>query len=220
MCRATQINEEMKMAASQALAALAKEDVPDSVSKAYGGERFRFGREYLIPKPFDYRVLLWVAPAVARGGDGLGRGPVADHRHVRLPAAARGAARALARAHELVIEKARRARKRIVFPEGEQPKILRAAKILASRKGSAHPILLVRREQIADMLAQVRIPMDEIEDDSRSTSPSRPTSSATRRDFRRDAQAPGHDGLDDARRMLDSRNVFAPMMLMRATPTA
>src|SRR5205085_7357312 len=63
--RATKINEAMKRAASQALAALAKMDVPDSVSKAYGGQSFRFGPEYLIPKPFDHRVLLWVAPAVA-----------------------------------------------------------------------------------------------------------------------------------------------------------
>ena len=62
---ASQINEEMKLAAAQALADLAKEDVPDSVIRAYGGKPFKFGREYLIPKPFDYRVLLWEAPAVA-----------------------------------------------------------------------------------------------------------------------------------------------------------
>ncbi|HEY8182485.1 MAG TPA: malic enzyme-like NAD(P)-binding protein, partial [Thermoanaerobaculia bacterium] len=65
-CRATTINEEMKLAASQALAALAKEEVPDSVLRAYASERFTFGRDYLIPKPFDHRVLLNVPPAVAR----------------------------------------------------------------------------------------------------------------------------------------------------------
>ncbi|HNO91707.1 MAG TPA: malic enzyme-like NAD(P)-binding protein, partial [bacterium] len=64
--RATTINEEMKRAAAMALAKLAKEDVPDSVSKAYGDERLRFGREYVIPKPFDYRVLIWEAAAVAQ----------------------------------------------------------------------------------------------------------------------------------------------------------
>ena len=63
--RARQINEEMKFAASKALAALAKEDVPDSVIRAYGGESIKFGREYIIPKPLDPRVLLWEAPAVA-----------------------------------------------------------------------------------------------------------------------------------------------------------
>ncbi len=70
----------MKRAASQALAALAKMDVPDSVSKAYGGQTFRFGREYLIPKPFDSRVLLWVAPAVAEAAMTLRRRARADHR--------------------------------------------------------------------------------------------------------------------------------------------
>src|SRR5688500_16342538 len=63
--RARAINEEMKMAATRALAELAKEDVPESVATAYGVTSFRFGRDYLIPKPFDPRVLLWVAPAVA-----------------------------------------------------------------------------------------------------------------------------------------------------------
>ena len=63
--RAKQINEEMEMAATRALAALAKEEVPESVTRAYGGDKLRFGPDYLIPKPFDPRVLLWVAPAVA-----------------------------------------------------------------------------------------------------------------------------------------------------------
>jgi malate dehydrogenase (oxaloacetate-decarboxylating)(NADP+) len=67
--RAKQINEEMKFAASKALAALAKEDVPDSVIRAYGGESIKFGREYIIPKPLDPRVLLWEAPAVAEMGN-------------------------------------------------------------------------------------------------------------------------------------------------------
>ena len=79
-CRATQINEAMKLAASRALADLAKEDVPDSVARAYGVEGFRFGREYLIPKPFDWRVLLRVAPAVAEAAakSGVARRPIAD----------------------------------------------------------------------------------------------------------------------------------------------
>src|SRR3989475_11482681 len=77
--RAKKINEEMEMAATRALAALAKEEVPDAVMRAYGLERLRFGVDYLIPKPFDPRVLLWVAPAVAwaAGGSG-GAGRVID----------------------------------------------------------------------------------------------------------------------------------------------
>src|SRR5205085_5521767 len=79
-CRATQINEAMKLAASKALAGLAKEDVPDSVARAYGGESFRFGREYLIPKPFDWRVLLRIPPAVAQAAadTGVAKRPIAD----------------------------------------------------------------------------------------------------------------------------------------------
>ena len=72
--RATAINEEMKLAATRALAALAKEDVPDSVCRAYGVERLRFGRDYLIPTPFDPRVLVWEASAVAEGGHEERRG--------------------------------------------------------------------------------------------------------------------------------------------------
>src|SRR5206468_3381921 len=122
--RATEINEEMKKAASQALAALAKMDVPDSVSKAYGGEVFRFGREYLIPKPFDYRVLLWVAPAVAEAAirSGVARQPITD-----MAAYLRRLEAMLSRAREVmgvVLRKARQDPKRIVFPEGEHPKIL------------------------------------------------------------------------------------------------
>ena len=79
-CRATQINEAMKLAASKALADLAKEDVPDSVARAYGVEGFKFGREYLIPKPFDWRVLLYVAPAVAAAAaaTGVAKQPIKD----------------------------------------------------------------------------------------------------------------------------------------------
>src|SRR5262249_9645591 len=128
--RATEINEAMKRAASQALAALAKMDVPDSVSKAYGGQSFRFGRESLIPKPFDHRVLLWVAPAVAEAAmkSGVARQPIAD-----MGAYLRRLEAMLSRSREVmsvVIQKARRDPKRIVFPEGEHPKVLRAAKIL------------------------------------------------------------------------------------------
>src|SRR5207253_172082 len=80
-CRATTINDEMKLAASKALAELAKEDVPDSVLRAYGTQRFSFGREYLIPKPFDYRVLLNVPVAVARAAaeTGVAQEPIADY---------------------------------------------------------------------------------------------------------------------------------------------
>ena len=146
-CRATTINDEMKLAASRALADLAKEDVPDSVLRAYGKDRMMFGREYLIPKPFDYRVLLNVPIAVARAAEesGVAQEPIQDYDAYR-----RKLENMLGRARGLMHDiygRARKNPKRIVFPEGDQEKILRAAKILID-EGLAHPILLVHREEI------------------------------------------------------------------------
>jgi malate dehydrogenase (oxaloacetate-decarboxylating)(NADP+) len=159
--RATDINEEMKLAAVHALAELAREDVPDGVLKAYGLESLRFGREYLIPKPLDYRVLLRVPPAVARAAmeSGVARIPIPDFAayHRRLETL-------ISRRLELmrgVLDAARRNPKRVVFPEGEHDKILRAAKILVD-EGIAHPILLARREVIAERLQALDLPEDRV----------------------------------------------------------
>jgi malate dehydrogenase (oxaloacetate-decarboxylating)(NADP+) len=159
--RATDINDTMKMAASHALARLAREDVPDSVLKAYGLDHLRFGREYLIPKPFDYRVLLNVAPAVAQAAmdSGVARVPIADMEVYR-----RRLEHLVSRRLEMmrvVIDRAKRAPKRIVFPEGDNDKILRAAKILVDEE-IAHPILIARREQIAAKLVELGLDEDRI----------------------------------------------------------
>ncbi len=152
----------MKMAASRALAALARMDVPDSVSKAYGGQTFRFGREYLIPKPFDFRVLLWVAPAVAEAAmaSGVARQPIGD-----MAAYLRRLEAMLSRSREVmsvVIEKARQDPRRIVFAEGEHPKVLRAAKILAE-EGICRPILLARDKEAFNAARDLHLPMDNVE---------------------------------------------------------
>ncbi|HTP49139.1 MAG TPA: phosphate acyltransferase, partial [Anaeromyxobacteraceae bacterium] len=138
--RAKGITEDMKMAAARALAALAREDVPESVSRAYGGERFSFGRDYIIPKPLDPRVLLWVAPAVAKaameGGVARQRIDLEEYRD-RLR-------KRQSRVHgvmSLVYSKARKKLARIVFPEGDREKIQHAAQILRE-EGLAEPILL------------------------------------------------------------------------------
>src|SRR5438477_8142298 len=147
--RAKKINGEMEMAATRALAALAKEEVPDGVMRAYGLERLRFGPDYVIPKPFDPRVLLWVAPAVAWAAVGSGvAGRVIDVDEYRAQLDAR-----LGRAREVMrglSSRAQQESQRIVFPEGEDPRILKAARILAD-DGVAEPILLgdpdaIRRE--------------------------------------------------------------------------
>ena len=135
--RATEINEEMKMAATRALALLAKEDVPDSVASLYGLHEVRFGPEYLIPFPFDPRVLLWIAPAVAWAAVASGAASEfidLDEYRERLESRlgrARGVMRGL-------INRAASNPKRVVFPEGEEPKIIRAARICVE-DGIAEP---------------------------------------------------------------------------------
>ncbi|HEX5043558.1 MAG TPA: NADP-dependent malic enzyme [Candidatus Polarisedimenticolaceae bacterium] len=143
---ATCINDEMKLAAARALADLAKEDVPDSVIKAYGG-KLRFGRDYIIPKPLDPRVLLWEAPAVARAAmeSGVARRPIADLDAYRDALESRfGRGKEIMRG---IIHKAQRAAKRIVFPEGAEEKVLRASQIVLDEK-IAVPVLLGSRETI------------------------------------------------------------------------
>jgi len=138
---ASAINDEMKMAACLALAHLAKQDVPDSVRKAYGNVEISFGREYLIPKPFDPRVLLHVAPAVAQAAmaSGVARRPIADmEKYKEQLEALQGRSKEIMRT---LINKAKAHPKRIVFPEGEEEKILRAAQVLVD-EGIAIPILL------------------------------------------------------------------------------
>ncbi|HLN93516.1 MAG TPA: phosphate acyltransferase, partial [Thermoanaerobaculia bacterium] len=206
--RAREINEPMKKAASQALAALAKMDVPDSVSKAYGGQEFRFGRDYLIPKPFDFRVLLWVAPAVAEAAmaSGVARHPITD-----MAAYLRRLEAMLSRAREVmgvVIRKASQDPKRIVFPEGEHPKILRAAKILVE-EGICRPILLARIEEVEPLARELQLPMDKIEFVHSRSSPRLPEYARLLEERRRRRGVTVTDSLDQA----GTRNVFGPLMV-------
>ena len=158
--RARKINEEMEMAATRALAALAKEEVPDAVMRAYGVERLRFGPDYLIPKPFDPRVLLWVAPAVAWAAVGSGvAGRVIDVDEYRAQLDARlGRARQVMRG---LSGRAQQAAQRIVFPEGDDPRILRAARILAD-DGIAEPILLGDPDAIRRQADDADVTLEEI----------------------------------------------------------
>ncbi len=159
---ASAINDEMKLAAVHALAKLTKEDVPDSVRKAYGGEEIKFGREYLIPKPFDPRVLLHVAPAVAQAAmdSGVARRPIADMaKYVERLEALQGRSKEIMRT---LINKAKICPKRIVFPEGDEDKILRAAQILVD-EGIAKPILLGRVDEIKARAEQLNVGLEEIE---------------------------------------------------------
>ena len=206
--RASDINDAMKLAAVHALAELAREDVPDAVLRAYGLASLRFGREYLIPKPFDYRVLLRVPPAVARAAmeSGVARVPIEDFEvyHRRLETL-------ISRRLELmrgIVDRARRSPRRVVFPEGEHEQILRAAKILVD-EGIAHPILLARREVIADRLRELDLPEDRITIIHNESSNRFEAYARCLHELRR------RDGITllDARKRLRLRNYFGSMMV-------
>jgi malate dehydrogenase (oxaloacetate-decarboxylating)(NADP+) len=159
--RATQINEEMKMAATRALAALAKQGVPDSVARLYGLSSVSFGPEYIIPYAFDPRVLLWVAPAVAWAAVASGVATsFIDLDDYRISLETRlGRARGIMRG---IMSRAMQSPRRVVFPEGEEPKIIEAARILLD-EGIAQPILLGNRAIIEQVAAGSRISMEDIE---------------------------------------------------------
>ncbi len=169
--RATEINEEMKMAATRALAALAKEDVPDSVAELYGLQSVKFGPDYLIPFPFDPRVLLWVAPAIAWAAvaSGVARGMIDLEQYRDSLESRLGRARGLMRG---IISRAQQDPKRIVFPEGEDPRVLRAAQILVD-EGIASPVLLGRRQRIIDAANAAEISLDGIVVEEPGTAPER-----------------------------------------------
>jgi malate dehydrogenase (oxaloacetate-decarboxylating)(NADP+) len=160
--RAKCINEEMKLAAVHALAKLAREEVPDSVSKAYGNVKFSFGRDYIIPKPFDPRVLLHVAPAIAQAAmdTGVARQPIADMaKYIEHLESTQGKSKEIMR---MIINKAKSDPKRIVFPEGDNEKILRAAQLLVD-EGIASPILIGNSIKIRNKIDELGLNLDDIQ---------------------------------------------------------
>ena len=212
--RATEINEEMKMAATRALALLAKEAVPNSVAALYGLQDVQFGPEYLIPFPFDPRVLLWVSPAVAWAAVASGAAndfiDLDDYRE-RLESRlgrARGVMRGL-------INRAIADPKRVVFPEGEEPKIIRAARICVE-DAIASPILLGNRELIEQKARSMNVPLDDIAIEDPATSPKR-EEYAQHMWVRRQRKGMS---LDEARRRLFNGNYFGSCMVGRGDADA
>ncbi len=153
--RARRINEDMKLAAAHALALLAREDVPDAVSHAYGGERFHYGPDYIIPKPFDARVLLWVAPAVAKAAMDTGVARL----QVEMGPYRERLQRMQSRSHQVmssVFERAKSKPQRIALNDGEHPRVLQAARIL-KEEGLCEPVLLGNAERIAQAIVETRL---------------------------------------------------------------
>jgi malate dehydrogenase (oxaloacetate-decarboxylating)(NADP+) len=159
--RATQINEEMKLAAVHALAKLAREDVPEKVSAAYGGQLFTFGPDYIIPKPFDPRALLWVTPSVAKAAmdSGVARRPIEDFDlyHDQLEAL-QGAKTSFVRTVVNRVKSQAQTKKEkvplIIFPESSSAKVLKAVQTAVQEK-MIRPVLLGYPEQVASRMEEL-----------------------------------------------------------------
>ncbi|MCL4215890.1 MAG: NADP-dependent malic enzyme [Candidatus Hydrogenedentes bacterium] len=156
--RARAINDEMKIAAARSLAELAKEPVPYQVITAYRLEGLEFGPEYIIPKPFDPRVLIWEAAAVAKAAmeTGVARQQIDIEEYRETLESRLGLSRKVMRR---IINKARKAPKRIVFPEGDHPSILKACETILD-EGLAHPILLGSKKRIEERIEQMRLNLE------------------------------------------------------------
>ncbi|PWJ43084.1 NADP-dependent malic enzyme [Sediminitomix flava] len=160
--RATAINEEMKLAAVKAIARLTKEQVPDAVLKAYHKDKMSFGRDYIIPKPMDPRLLTTVAPAVAKAAmdSGVAQFEIDDWEAYKEELEKRmGKEDYVIRS---LMNKARQKPKRIVMPEAHDPRILKAAQIV-SDEGLAKPVLLGKISLIRKLAADMKIDIDGIE---------------------------------------------------------
>jgi malate dehydrogenase (oxaloacetate-decarboxylating)(NADP+) len=157
--RATKINEPMKMAAVKALSQLAKEPVPEQVNLAYNETRLTFGRDYIIPKPFDPRLIAEVPPAVAKAAmeSGVAKEPIEDWDRYRDTLLERlGSDNKLVR---LLLGRAKTNPKRVVFAEADQLDVLKAAQIVYD-EGIAQPILLGRKDTIIKLMEEIEFDAD------------------------------------------------------------
>jgi malate dehydrogenase (oxaloacetate-decarboxylating)(NADP+) len=206
--RARAINDEMKVAAARALSALTKEDVPDSVLRAYGLESLKFGPDYIIPKPLDPRVMLWVSPAVAKTAmeTSVARRQVDLDEYRQQLAFRQGKGEQV---RHYILDKARSSspKKRVVFAEGEEPKIIRAAAQVAD-EGIGIAVLLGRPEVISERIASLGLDcFPEIVD---------PYNFERIDEYARvyfDLRQRKGVPLAEARKLVRDPNIFGPMML-------
>jgi len=207
--RATKITEEMKIAAVHALAQLTKEPVPEIVNLAYNETNVTFGKNYIIPKPIDPRLITTVSPAVAKAAieSGVAKNPITDWEKYNQQLLARlGKESNFVRA---ITDKAKQAPKRVVFTEADNYKILRAAQIVKD-EGIAIPILLGNREKINSIIAQNHIKLEDVTIID-------PLEEEVKRHafgdiFFMKRQRKGAT-LHEARKLMRERNYYAPMMV-------
>jgi len=152
--RASKINEEMKIAAAEAIAMLAREDVPDAVAEAYGGQVLQYGEDYIIPAPFDPRLISAVSSAVAAAAmdSGVARKPIEDLERYRRDLSAR--LDPTASTLQVIFDRISANRKRVVFAEGEEEKVIRAAMAFRNA-GYGEPILVGREHRIRETIEKL-----------------------------------------------------------------
>jgi malate dehydrogenase (oxaloacetate-decarboxylating)(NADP+) len=208
--RATKINEAMKMAAVEALAQLAKTPAPEQVNVAYGETRLSFGKDYIIPKPFDPRLIGEIPPAVAKAAmeSGIAQEPISDWERYKESLLERlGSDNKLVR---LLLNRAKTNPKRVVFAEADQLDVLKAAQI-AYDDGIAHPILLGRKEVIKQLMEEIEfdadIPIIDPKTDAETERKNRYAEIYWKQNER--------DGVTrySARKIMRERNYFAAMMV-------
>ena len=214
--RASTINMEMKVAAAEALAALAREDVPDEVSRAYAGQRMRYGPEYIIPAPFDPRLIVAVPKAVAEAAmqSGVARRPIEDMEAYEQELTAR--LDPTAASLQSLFEEVRAKPRRIVFAEGEEEKSVRAA-IAFRGAGYGTPLLVGREDRVRKTLDAMGLENDSLEVHNARLSDH--NAAYTDYLFKR-LQRKGHLYRDCQRMVNQNRNVFAACMVARGDADA
>ncbi len=209
--RATSINEEMKIAAVNALASLTKTDVPEVVNKAYKVENLHFGREYIIPKPLDPRLIFHVAPAVAKAAmdSGVAKSPIKDWEAYKESLKERmGIENRLI--HEVRL-KAQQNPKRLVFSEAASFKMLKALQTIVQEK-IANPVLLGDKNQIEKLIEEYHLDLSEIEILDQSDSSMKPTREKYARKLYKIRQRKGMT-YEDALKKMNLPNQFGMMMV-------
>ena len=206
--RATAINDEMKMAATKALAKLAKEKVPEMVLRAYGGEDFSFGKDYIIPKPFDPRVLWYVAPAVAKAAIETGVAKIKEMDWQKYEEELKerlGLSKELIR---VMIHKAQKKPVKVVYPEGEEEKIIRAAHVVYN-DNIAFPVLLGNEKIIKETVEKLGFEQSEFQiiDPESSDQRNRYANTFFQKRYRKGAI------LKDSQSLMKKPNYFGSMMV-------
>ncbi|MCM4155325.1 NADP-dependent malic enzyme [Gramella sp. AN32] len=209
--RASKINEEMKRAAVKALAELAKEAVPEQVNIAYGETRLNFGPEYIIPKPFDPRLIAKVPPAVARAamGSGVAREEITDWQKYEDELLERmGSDNKITR---LLMNRAKMNPKRIVFAEADHLDVLKAAQIV-NDEGIGTPILLGRKDVIHELMAEIDFDPEGVQIIDPKSDEEEEKLKGYAQKFWETRRRSGVT-LYDAQKLLRERNYFAAMMV-------